>query len=610
MKFLTRWSVGKVLGCYIAGALLLTAAGGGLVYRSLLGSDEIHRLSETRDELYWMPEQLELAMERLDGESARFALGETSLESLKQRFDTVQSKLNVMNARSEAAQTLLVLPQYRDIMTEVADFVRVSRPHIQSPTLQDLRALRQGINELRPDLIAMTAKAHEFAHDQREMRRDDITSNRRMLFMCLLAAWSALLVSGWVLVWRVRSQTLELDRFDSALQTEREARAAILKAEDARNTFLGKVSHEINSPLQAILTNIQLMESRVSDNAPLKRIVTRLHTSVSHLRMQVNDLLDVSEVKSGVMKLKIAPTDLAQVVHDVVSVHQASAEGKGLHLTSRTEGLGIIRADGRRLAQILTNLIANSIRYTQRGSIHVDTQMFHDVDGQHWFKLVVTDTGIGFSPEVLKNLYQPFMQAVKHRGGTGLGLAIVKGLVDNMNGKMKLDTQEGRGTIFTVSIPVTPADAAECAALCKPGARAASCPDESDSAQSGVAGARPCVLLVEDDLDIQETIGEFFEEKGFRVQTANSKREALHQLHARTYSAIILDMELGDGTGVEVAHAAKKTVNMHTPLICCTAYPDLLKTEGAQVFNAKLRKPVDASRLVEVVDELRNAQNA
>jgi signal transduction histidine kinase/ActR/RegA family two-component response regulator len=616
MKKLADWSVGRLLGCYVAGALIVTTAGAPFVNHALLGPEELHQISETRDELYWMPEQLQLAMERLDGESARFSLGESSPDSLKQRFDTVQSKLNVMNEKSEAAQTLLVLPQYRDIMTEVADFVRASRPHVLSPTPQDMRALREGIKELRPDLIAMTAKAHEFEHNQREVRRQEIRANRRSLLVALLGAWTAMLVSGWLLVWRMRAQTVELTKNLNLLQAERLAREAVLKAEEARNTFLGKVSHEINSPLQAILTNIQLMEGRVGEDSALKRILSRLQTSVSHLRAQVNDLLDVSEVKSGVMKLKITPTDLAQVVHDVISVHQAAAESKGLYLTSQVQGLGIIRADGRRLAQVMTNLIANSIRYTQRGGIHVDARMYEDETGQPQWKLVVTDTGIGFSPDVLENLYQPFMQAVKHRGGTGLGLAIVKGLVDHMNGQIQLDSREGHGTTFTVVVPVTPADPAECAALDKQAGRPGSAPQVAGDAATAEGDvdeaerARPHVMLVEDDPDIQETVGEFLEERGFRVQTAGSKREALKQLHARTYAAIILDMELGDGTGVEVAQAAKKTVNLFTPLICCTAYPELLKLEGAEVFDAKLSKPVDASRLVEVVTQLRDRATA
>ena len=611
MKFFARGPLGKLLASYIASAVVITAAGGTFVHHALLGSEELHRISATRDELYWMPEQLELAMERLDAESARYSLGESNLENLKQRFDTVQSKLNVMNGKSEAAQTLLVLPQYRDIMTEVGDFIRASRPHILAPTPQDLHALRDGIKELRPDMIAMTAKAHEYAENQHDQRKEEITANRRVLFGALLAGWTALLVSGGLLLWRLRNQSLELARNYDLLQAERDAREAVLKAEEARNTFLGKVSHEINSPLQAILTNIQLMDGRVGDNPTLKRIVTRLQTSVSHLRLQVNDLLDVSEVKSGVMKLKITPTDLAQVVHDVISVHQASAESKGLYLTHTTEGLGIIRADGRRLSQIMTNLIANSIRYTQRGGIHVDARISEDDQGHPQLNLVVTDTGIGFPPEVLKNLYQPFMQAVKHRGGTGLGLAIVKGLVDNMSGKIHLRTEQGHGTAFTVTLPITPADPTECAELDKPGGRKPVNSEPEDEPPTGsVSGeqkpARPHLLLVEDDPDIQETVGEFLEERGFRVQTAASKREALRQLHAHQYSVIVLDMELGDGTGLEVAQAAKKTFNLYTPLVCCTAYPDLLKLDGAEIFDARLSKPVEASRLVEVIEHLRN----
>lgn len=607
MKFLNRWSAKRLHGCYVAVAVALTACGTSFVYRTLLGPEVLHHITEAREELYWMPEQLELAMERLEGESARYSLGESSKEALHQRFDTVKSKLNVMNSRSEAAQTLLVLPQYRDMMTEVSDFVHASEVHIFAPTPEDMRALREGIKELRPDLIAMTAKAHEYEEDQRDQRNRELTANRRVLLGALLAGWTALLVSGWLLLSRLHRQALTLARNYDQLQREREAREAILKTEEARNTFLGKVSHEINSPLQSILTNVQLMERRTGNDDSLKRIVSRLQISVSHLRMQVNDLLDVSEVKSGVMKLHIVPTDITKIVRDTVMAHQTSAENKGLNLTFQADGLGYAHVDGRRLGQILTNLVSNGVRYTERGSIRVEVNRFDVPSGPLRLKFVVRDTGQGFASDVLNNLYQPFMQAVKHRGGTGLGLAIVKGLVDAMNGEIALDTARGAGSTFTVTLPATPATREEYeayAASARPSdvLSELTLPEEDANALSR---ARPYILLVEDDADILETVGEFLEEKGFRVQTANSRNDALHLLHARVYSAILLDMELGDGSGLDVAQAAKKTINLHTPLICCTAYPDLLKAAGTEIFDARLSKPVDAARIVGVIDQVR-----
>ena len=607
MKFLTRWSAKRLHGCYIAVAVALTACGTSLVYRTLLGPEELHHITEAREELYWMPEQLELAMERLDGESARYSLGEASQEGLHQRFDTVKSKLNVMNSRSEAAQTLLVLPQYRDMMTEVSDFVHAAEVHILAPTLENMRALREGIKELRPELVAMTAKAHEYEEIQRDQRNRELTTNRRFLLGALLAGWTALLVSGWLLLSRLHRQALTLAQNYDQLQREREAREAILKAEEARNTFLGRVSHEINSPLQSILTNVQLMERRIGNDESLKRIVTRLQISVSHLRMQVTDLLDVSEVKSGVMKLQPVPTDIARVVRDAVAAHQTSAENKGLNLTYFADGLGYVHVDGRRLGQILGNLVSNGVRYTERGSVRVEATRFDVPSGPARLQFVIRDTGAGFASEVLNNLYQPFTQAVKHRGGTGLGLAIVKGLVDNMSGKITLDTAQGVGTTFTVSLPVMPATREEYEAYTArehAGDVPADLP-QADEETSDLAPARPYILLVEDDADILETVGEFLEEKGFRVQTANSRNEALHLLHARTYSAILLDMELGDGSGLDVAQAAKKTINQHTPLICCTAFPDLLKAEGTEIFDARLSKPVDAARIVDVLNQVR-----
>jgi nitrogen-specific signal transduction histidine kinase len=432
-----------------------------------------------------------------------------------------------------------------------------------------------------------------------------------------------------VLAWQ--RGTVTRMHHEAELAALRRSLELVRKAETVRNTYLASVSHEINSPLQAILTNVQLMESRLGDPEGIQRIVARLNASVSHLRGQVHDLLDVAEINSGKMRVKFGEVDLARLVTEVVAVQQSAAENKSLRLMLHTHNLQVVRSDGRRLTQILTNLVTNAIRYTEAGSIEVHASIKQANPTQSVICLTVSDTGIGFAPEVLENLYQPFMPVMKHRAGSGLGLAIVKGLVDQLSGTIELKTKLGQGSSFMLKIPVTiVAGATSTAWLSSAPPEVPDAPDMADTsdivaqemldtqtasrdvephgATVGAAEPQRHLLFVEDDPDIQATMAEMLELLGYVCYPASSMQEGLKRLTERKYCAIVVDMELGDGTGLEVARAAKSTINQAAPLVVCTAYSDLLDQPGMDIFDARFRKPVDATALRDMLARLVSAE--
>jgi signal transduction histidine kinase len=527
----------------------------------------------------------------------------------------VRSKAGILREAATRATSVSATPEFRDVAQQLPVFLEHAKEQVGSPTPASLRQLRQRADELMGSLTSLAASARAAGLAVQTEREAALDANRSRLF--------AVLMAGWVLVWVLGLQALLFwqrvalrhESLDVEIAGLQRALDVARKTEAARNTFLAKVSHEINSPLQAILTNVQLMESRLEENGNFSKLVARLKASVGHLRGQVHDLLDAAEINSGKMRVKFGEVDVAALMDDAVGVQQTAAENKGLSLKLQTSGLRVVRSDGRRINQIVTNLVTNAIRYTEAGTILV-TATIEPLDVDHsTLRLTVQDTGIGFAPEVLENLYQPFMPVVKHRAGSGLGLAIVKGLVDQLNGTIELKTQPATGSEFLIRIPVSALSATSSRQSTDTDV-AAPTPDfaEDDFAAEAVGETLQSetpedarhLLFVEDDPDIQDTMSEMLEHLGYVCHPASSMQEGLSGLTERKYSAIVVDMELGDGTGLDVARAAKSTVNRNVPLVVCTAYSDLLDQPGMDIFDARFRKPVDANALRDMLARLVN----
>jgi signal transduction histidine kinase len=613
MKKLFSLAPWKLSVGYVLVVAVLTAGVGYGVHDELEASADNAGALVARDEIFWTPLQLQLALERLTEETSLFSLGQADRAGLEERLDLVRSKAGILREAATRATSVSATPEFRDVAQQLPVFLEHAKEQVGSPTSDSLRQLRQRADELMGSLTSLAASARAAGLAVQTEREAALDANRSRLFAVLMAGWVLLGVLGLqaLLFWqrvalRHESRDVEIAGLQRALDVAR-------KTEAARNTFLAKVSHEINSPLQAILTNVQLMESRLEENGNLSKLVARLKASVGHLRGQVHDLLDVAEINSGKMRVKFGEVDVAALMEEAVGVQQTAAENKGLSLKLQTSGLRVVRSDGRRINQIVTNLVTNAIRYTEAGTIVV-TAAIEPLDVDHsTLQLTVQDTGIGFAPEVLENLYQPFMPVVKHRAGSGLGLAIVKGLVDQLNGTIELRTQPATGSEFLIRIPVSALSVTSSRQSTDTDA-AAQTPDfaEDDFAAEAVGETLQSetpedarhLLFVEDDPDIQDTMSEMLEHLGYVCHPASSMQEGLSGLTERKYSAIVVDMELGDGTGLDVARAAKSTVNRNVPLVVCTAYSDLLDQPGMDIFDARFRKPVDANALRDMLARL------
>ena len=240
----------------------------------------------------------------------------------------------------------------------------------------------------------------------------------------------------------------------------REARDAAEAASLTKSEFLANMSHELRTPLNAIIGFSEIMMNELFGSigtATYRDYAVDIHESGHHLLTLINDILDVSKAEAGKIELREEPVDLGEAVRSSIRLVRARAESGDVAISVRDCCMPLVlRADGRRLKQILLNILANAIKFTPAGG-EVSVNAWREPDGR--LVLVVEDTGIGIAAEDIPKALAPFSQIEGHPGteqeGTGLGLPLTKSLMELHGGKLEIDSTPGHGTIVRLSFPAT-----------------------------------------------------------------------------------------------------------------------------------------------------------
>lgn len=357
----------------------------------------------------------------------------------------------------------------------------------------------------------------------------------------------------------------------------------------AKAAFLANMSHELRTPLNSIigLGELLLEQAREEGGDPLTvESLRRVVGAGRHLLELINDILDVSRIDAGRVELAPEPILLSSLGESVLSTLQplAAANRNTLSLVMAADP-GVVAIDPVRMRQVLINLLGNAIKFTRDGEITL--RLARDVDT---LRIAVTDTGIGMTTDQMERVFAPFEQAdrsiARRFGGTGLGLAISRQLVELMGGWIAVESEPGRGSTFTVSIPVGPFEA-----------------PTRESTQVAMPGPSrdSVVLVVDDDEDARWLLASALERHGLQVITASSGAEALQQVRRERPAVMLLDILLGDMSGWDVLAALRADPQYaDLPVILCTVTDPDHRTASLGVVE-HLTKPVDRDQLVSLV---------
>jgi PAS domain S-box-containing protein len=402
-------------------------------------------------------------------------------------------------------------------------------------------------------------------------------------------------IMGVVLVFRDVSDRKAMEdereartRAELQATAARAARDAAQAANEAKDQFLAVLSHELRSPLNAIVGWLAMLR-RGLDGAQRTRALDTIERNVHVQAQLINDLLDVSRIVSGKLSLEQGPIDMAAVVQTAVDNARPIAAARGIALESRVEALGgAVHGDAQRLLQVVTNLLTNALKFTSGGGC-VDVSLCPR-DGLACID--VADTGVGIAPEFLPHVFDRFRQwdesDARAHGGLGLGLSIVKHLVERHGGTVEAHSEgAGRGATFRICLPIAAAAAAPALAL--PPRR-----------RTGAADLRDVhILVVDDDADTREGMCLALELNGARVTTADSVAAALAALGRERPQAMVSDIGMPGGTGLELMRAVREQFG-ELPAIAISGYASREDREAALAagFVEHLAKPVDPAVLL------------
>ena len=368
-------------------------------------------------------------------------------------------------------------------------------------------------------------------------------------------------------------------------------------ANKAKTDFLSTMSHDIRTPMNAIIGLTALAEKDLGDVESTKESLRKISLASNHLLTLINDILDISKVESGKLKLSPQSFSIAETVENLVNISQPMIKEKKIIFSFHIDKMEkeYLYTDQLRLNQIYINILSNAIKYTEPGGrVSVDmSEEESSIPGCVRLTYVVADSGIGMSPEFMQTMYQPFSRQTDSRvnsiEGTGLGLAITKQMVDLMGGRIDCQSEQGKGTTFTVTLDIPQAD------------------KQLDDIQLDQVNA----LIVDDDEIVLQTMVSEFQSLGSAAEIAHSGKEALEMLtrkheSGKDYTLVILDWKMPDMDGIETIRRIRTEISGDIPILLTSAYDwsdieDLAKDAGADGF---ISKPIFRSALYKKINSI------
>jgi signal transduction histidine kinase len=451
------------------------------------------------------------------------------------------------------------------------------------------------------------AELRELLAPERRMVRECLVDNRWLQLVSEAVKDEAGRLEGTLIILTDISGRKRVDTMKTELLLmEQQARQGAEASNRAKDEFLAVLSHELRTPLTAMLGWIRMLAAGHLDPADAAHAIEVIERNTRLQAQIVEDLLDVSRIISGKMRLEIDAVVAATVLEAAADGVRAAAVAKGLRLEVVVDpALGTVRGDHDRLQQVFSNLLSNAVKFTPAGG-RVIVSADHQDGG---LRVAVADTGRGIEPSLLPFVFEPFRQAEgvgrRTHTGLGLGLAIVRHLVDLHGGRVDVVSAGlGQGTTFTVWLPAEPP------LLEAPDDGLDAATDRDGAARASLRGVR--LLVVEDDADTREVVGLMLRESGAEVVGVDSADAALDAMRSSRPDVLISDIGLADRDGYDLIRAVRGMPGDRgrVPAIALSAFAresDRLDALRAG-YDRHLSKPVESRALCSAVAELLGAR--
>ncbi|MCW5654256.1 ATP-binding protein [Hydrogenophaga sp.] len=590
---MARWSV-RQWAAAISALLLITLTPLGWIqwqqYR-LLEDVAAHQV----DSIMWQAYQLERELGRLD-ESVHNALASganVDTDEFAERYEVFLSRIDLLThiPRHDLLETS---PSYLVATDQLKAFASMADPLFASPKAlldnpTELGRLHLAIDQMLPTLSELTREANRAVARFVDERNQQLRQQSQLVMTLAAVQVAVMLVFVAMLVRHIRHQNRQYERLQRLSRELAAARDLAEAANRGKSVFLANMSHEIRTPFQGVLGMLNLLDdTRLSGQQ--RDYVQTARDSAQHLLGVLNDILDVSTMESGTMRLSVAPMKLREVAHEVEDLMRVTAREKGLVLKVNiaSQVPEWVLADATRVRQILFNLLGNAVKFTPTGEVRADIGLAPEMkDG---IRLVVRDTGIGMDEETLGQIFTRFYQADnslrRRMGGTGLGLEITRSLTQMMGGHIEVSSELNKGTTFVVTLPLPLAEppATDFGALPEPSTQ-----------------RRLRVLVAEDHPINLKYMNILLDKMGHDATFCENGQQALQLLQQRDFDVVLLDyhMPVLDGLATTEAIRALDGPAAQVKVILVTAdvVNDTRKRAQEVGVNEFASKPLQAADL-------------
>ena len=392
-------------------------------------------------------------------------------------------------------------------------------------------------------------------------------------------------------------------------ESHKELEIALARAESAnsaKTTFLNNMSHDIRTPMNAIIGFTSLAQDNIDNKEQVKEYLEKINTSGKHLLNLINDILDMSRIESGSVKLDLNPVYIPEVLNELQTMIQELLNEKKQRLRIEKQDIqhAYVMTDKLRLNQILLNLLSNSIKYTPEGgniTIRLTEKPCQSINSVI-YEFSIKDDGIGMSREFMQHIFDAFSRertvSVNGIQGTGLGMAITKNIVDMMGGTIKVNSEEGRGSTFTVTLKFPLAD------------ESVQYVPQSNTEQCDYSNKR--ILLVEDNELNREIAMALLEETGITIDVATDGIEAVEIINEAPesyYDLILMDIQMPRMDGYTATREIRTLSNnnkANIPIVAMTAnaFEEDRKKAFEVGMNGHIAKPIDLSAIVSTLNPI------
>lgn len=387
-------------------------------------------------------------------------------------------------------------------------------------------------------------------------------------------------------------------------------------ANRAKSCFLANMSHEIRTPMNGVLGMVQVL-LETEPTSEQHRYLKVAESSGRTLLSLIDNILDLSKIEAGKVVLESVDFDMHRTIEEIMELCRAQANAKNLRFSSHMSPAlpTHLRGDPTRLRQVLNNLLVNALKFTERGGVALNADLVSRDVEKVIVRFSVTDDGIGIGPDQAAALFSPFVQAdvstTRKYGGTGLGLAICKQLVEMMGGTIGVESQAGKGSVFSFTVVLeVPAEAAPATLAAGPESLPVQVHAGQETGTSSImqvehghAAHRVRILIAEDNATNRAVAMAQLGKLGYQADAVANGAEAVEALQRGEYGLVLMDCEMPVMDGYEATQRIRSSSNSHIPIIAVTAHAmstdrDRCIREGMDDF---VSKPIDLTRLAEVL---------